>query len=466
MAETLTPDICVIGGGSGAAATAIAAAAFGVPVVLVARRIGGGYRDNLPALAAAARHAAAMRGGEPFGVTAGALDVDFAKVRDHVERVVGALASNEAVARLTGFGIRVIEGDARFRDRRTLIAAGAFEIRARRFVIAARSAPALPQIPGLEQGPYLTSDSIFALGALPQHLLVIGAGSTGLELAQAFRRLGSAVTVLEVAKPLAGEDDECAAVLVTEIERDGVVIRSGVKVARIEHAGGKVQAILEGDGNNHIEGTHLLVATGNSPALGGLAPEVAGVAYQDDGVVVNKRLKTANRRIYAIGDAVGQSHAGNYHAGLVVRNALFRARVKLDRDATPRMILTGPELAQAGLTEAEARKRGIKIKIARWPYHDNARAQAERETRGHIKIVLARDGTILGVTIVGAQAGELIAAWAVAMAQNSNVRAITDVVLPSPTLSEIGKSAALDYFMPRLTSPWTRRIIAWLRIFG
>jgi pyruvate/2-oxoglutarate dehydrogenase complex dihydrolipoamide dehydrogenase (E3) component len=466
MADTLTPDICVIGGGSGAAATAIAAAAFGAPVVMVARRIGGAYRDKLPALAAAAGRAAAIRGGGAFGIGAGAPEVDFAKVRDHVEGAVGALASNEAVARLAGFGIRVIEGDARFKDRRTLIAAGAFEIRARRFVIATRSAPVLPQIPGLEQGPYLTSDSIFALGELPQHLIVIGAGSTGLELAQAFRRLGSAVTVLEAGKPLSGEDDECAAVTVTEIERDGVVVRSGVKVVRIERAGGKVQAVLDGSGSERVEGTHLLVATGTAPALGGLAPEVAGVAYRDDGIIVNKRLKTANRRIYAIGDAVGQPYAGNHHAGLVVRNALFRARVKLDRDTTPRIILTEPELAQAGLTEAQARERGIRIKISRWPYVDNARAQAARETRGHIKIVLARDGTVLGVTIVGAQAGELIAGWSMAMTQKLNVRAITDVALPSPTLSEIGKSAALDYFTPRLTSPWTRRIIAWLRIFG
>jgi pyruvate/2-oxoglutarate dehydrogenase complex dihydrolipoamide dehydrogenase (E3) component len=464
MAEILTPDICVIGGGSGAAATAITAAAFGAPVVIVSRRVGGGYRDNLPALAAAARRAAAMQGGGPLGVSAAAVDVDFAKVRDHVRRAVGALASNDTVARLTGFGVRVIEGDARFKDRRALVAAGAFEIRARRFVIATRSAPLLPQIPGLEQGPYLTGDSIFALDELPQHLLVIGAGSTGLELAQAFRRLGSAVTVLEAMRPLAGDDDECAAVLANEIERDGVVIRSGVKITRIERAAGKVQAILEG--GDRIEGTHLLVATGSGPMLGGLAPEVAGVSYRDAGIVVNKRLKTANRRIYAIGDAIGRSHAGNYHARLVVRNALFRSRMKLDNDATPRLILTDPELAQAGLTEAEARKRGMKIRIARWPYHDNVRAQAARETRGHIKIVLSRTGTILGVTIVGAHAGELIAAWSVALAQKLDVRAMTDVIMPSPTLAEIGKSAALDYFTPRLTSPWTRRIIAWLRIFG
>ena len=470
MAEVLTPDICVIGGGSGATAVAMAAAAFGVPVALVARRTDGTAQNNVAALTAAAGRATAMRDSAAFGVSAAAPDVDFVKVRDHVRRVAAALAPNESVARLTGLGIRVIEGEARFKDRRTLVAAGAFEIRARRFVIATGSTPALPSIPGLEQGPYLTSDSIFALGELPGHLIVIGAGSTGLALAQSFRRLGSEVTVLDAGQPLFSEDDECAGIVVTALEREGVVIRSGVKIARIERARGKVQAILEGiEGNDSVEGTHLLIAAGRKPVLGGLAPEVAGVVCNDAGVRVNKRLKTSNPRIYAIGDVTGQSHsahAANYHAGLVVRNALFRSRAKVNGDVIPRLTLTDPELAQAGLSEAEARRRGMRINIARWPYYDNGRAQAQHATHGHIKVITARNGTVVGATIVGAQAGEMISAWTFAMVQKLNVSAITDVIWPSPTLSEIGSNAALDFFTPRLTSPRVRRIIAWLRIFG
>ena len=263
---------------------------------------------------------------------------------------------------------------------------------------------------------------------------------------------------------------KCAAIVVTALEREGVVIRSGVKIARLERARGKVQAILEGiEGNDTVEGTHLLVATGRKPALGGLAPEVAGVVCNDAGIRVNKRLKTSNRRIYAIGDVTGQLHsayAADYHAGLVVRNALFRSRAKLNGDVIPRLTLTDPELAQAGLSEAEARRRGLKINIARWPYYDNGRAQAARATHGHIKVITARNGTVLGATIVGAQAGEMISAWTLAIVQKLDVSAITDVVWPSPTLSEIGRNAALDFFTPRLTSPRVRRIIAWLRIFG
>jgi len=464
MAERITPDICVIGGGSGAASLAMAAAAFGVPVVMVARRASDGHRGRVASLLAAAKRAAAVRNGAPFGVTTGAINVDFAKVRAHVQRVADAVAPNEATARLAGFGIRVIEGHATFKDRRTLMAGDAIEIRARRFVVATGSTPALPQIPGLDQGPYLTGETVFDLAELPEHLIVIGAGSAGLEMAQAFRRLGSAVTVLDAARPLAGDDAECAAIVVDQLAREGAVIRGEVTIARIEYARGKVQAII--DGGDNVEGTQLLVAAGRKPALDGLNLAAAGIVSGDSGIRVNKRLRTSNKRVYAIGDVVGQPHAAAYHANLVLRNALWRSRVKMQGSVVPRLLLTDPELAQVGMNEAEARQHGIKIVITRWPYNDNDRAQAERETRGHIKVITSTKGKILGAAIVGAQAGELIAPWALAVAQGLNIGAITDVILPSPTLSELGKSAALGFFMPRLTSPWVRRIIAGLRIFG
>jgi len=468
MAETLTPDICVVGGGSGAAAVVIAAAAFGVPAVLVERRqLAGRESAGVPTLLAAARHAQAIRAGAAFGVTSVKIDIDFAKVRDHVTRVAASLARNEQSARLTGFGVRLIEGEARFKDQRTIAVSDLYEIRARRFVIATRSVPVLPLIPGLDQELCFTSETIFGLTELPQHLIVIGAGATGLELAQAFRRLGSEVTVLEEEQPLAGGDAEAAAIIVNQLEREGVVIRGGVKVAAIEHNGGTVRAILEG--NESVEGSHLLVTVGRKPMFDGLDLKAAGISFDDSGIAVNKALKTSNKRVYAIGGVTGQKHFGhaaNHHAGLVIQNALFHRRVSASIDAISSVILTEPELAQVGLTESEARRRRIKIRISRWPYHDNVRAQAESETRGHIKVMTTDNGKIIGVTIVGARAGELIAMWALAIVQGLKISALTDVVLPAPTLSEIGKSAALDYFSPRLTSPWLRRIIVWLRLFG
>ena len=476
MAEILKPDICVIGGGSGGLSVAAAAAAFGVPTVLIEKHKMGGDCLNTgcvpsKALLAAAKRAEAARSAAPFGVTAPGIDVDFGKVHDHVRRTIAAIAPNDSVERYTALGVRVIKGHAKFKDRRTVVVGDAYEIRARRFVIATGSTPALPPIPGLDEGPYLTNESVFDLTERPDRLVVIGAGPIGLEMAQAFRRLGSAVTVLEAAAPLAKDDPECAAIVLDQLEREGVVIRSGVKVVRIKHLSGSVAVTFEGGGGEEtIEGRYLLVAAGRKPTTDGLDLEAAGIKYDRSGVLVNKKLKTANRRVYAIGDAAaGQlqfTHAANYHAGLVIRNALFRLPVKVNNDMVPWVTYTEPELAQAGLTEEQARQRKLKMRILRWPYHDNDRAQAERETHGHIKVITTRKGRILGATIVGAQAGELIAMWTLAIAQGLNIRNLTGIVLPYPTLSEIGKRAAIDFFTPKLTSPWLRRIIAWLRIFG
>ena len=476
MAETLKPDICVIGGGSGGLSVAAAVAAFGVPVVLIERHKMGGDCLNTgcvpsKALLAAGKRAEAMRAAAPFGVTAQAVDVDFAKVHDHVERVIGAIAPTDSTERFAGLGVRVIKGHATFKDRRTVVVGDDYEIRARRFVIASGSTPALPPIPGLDDGPYLTNETVFSLTERPDSIIIIGAGPIGLEMAQAFRRLGSAVTVLEAATPLTKDDPECVAIVLDQLDREGVVIHSGANVTRIKHASGSVTVTFEGgDGEETVEGRYLLVATGRKPTTDGLELEAAGIKYDRAGIRVNRKLKTSNRRVYAVGDvAAGQlqfTHAANYHAGLVIRNALFRLPVKVNNDVVPWVTFTEPELAQTGLTEARARARKLKFRILRWPYHDNDRAQAERETHGHIKVITTRKGKILGATIVGAQAGELIAMWTLAIAQGLNIRALTGIVLPYPTLSEIGKRAAIDYFTPSLTSPWVRRIIAWLRIFG
>jgi pyruvate/2-oxoglutarate dehydrogenase complex dihydrolipoamide dehydrogenase (E3) component len=480
MADVLTPDICVIGGGSGGLSVAAAAAAFGVPCVLVERGKMGGDCLNTgcvpsKALLAAAKRAALALGAQAFGAQAFGVhttaDVDFKKVHDHVQRVIAAIAPNDSVERFTGLGVQVIKGEAKFKDRRTVMVGNTHEIRARRFVIATGSTAAVPPIPGLDKGPYFTNDTIFNLTERPRHLIIIGAGPIGLELAQGFRRLGSEVTVLEAATALAKDDPEAAAIVLTQLDREGVIVRSGVQVTGVDYIAHSAMVTFNGpDGEGKAEGSHLLVATGRRPVLDALDLDAAGIRHDRAGIVVRRNLKTSNGRVYAIGDvAAGQAqftHAANYHAGLVIRNVLFRLPVRANNDAVQWVTFTDPELAQAGLTEAQARARKIKIRILRWPYHDNDRAQTERATHGHIKVITTKKGRILGVTIVGAEAGELIAMWILAIAQKLNIRALTGIVLPYPTLSEIGKRAAIDFFTPSLTSPLLRRIIAWLRIFG
>lgn len=474
-AERLTPDICVIGAGAAGLSVAAVAAAFGVSTVLIERHELGGeclHDGCIPskALLAAGKRVAHMRG-EAMGIRATEVSVDFAKVQAHVQDVIAQIAPMDSAERFTGLGIRVIRGTARFVDRRTVAVGETHEIRARRFVIATGSKAMVPPIPGLDGGPYLTNETIFKLKELPRDLVVIGAGAVGLEMAQAFRRLGSHVTVLEMGAALAQDDPEAVGIVLAALERDGVVIRTGVKVTRVAHAIGHLAVTIEADGKEeHIGGTHVLIAAGRKPTTDGLDLDKARIRHDGHGIAVNRKMKTSNGRVYAIGDvAAGQprfTHAGNHQAGLVIRNALFRLPVRADAGAIPHVIFTEPELAQAGLTEAQARARKLKFRILRWPYHDNDRAVAEGTPHGFIKVLADRKGRILGATIVGANAGELITAWSLAIAQKLTLRAFTDLVVPYPTLSEIGKRAAIEYYLPSLTRPMLRRIIRFLRIFG
>jgi pyruvate/2-oxoglutarate dehydrogenase complex dihydrolipoamide dehydrogenase (E3) component len=475
MAEVLNPDICVIGAGSGGLSVAAAAAAFGVPVVLIEKGKMGGDCLNYgcvpsKALIAAARHAEGARRASPFGIAVPRAGIDFAKVHGHVRGVIDAIAPVDSKERFTGLGVHVIAGAARFTDRRTVAVGDAITVKARRFVIATGSAPAIPPIEGLADTPHLTNETIFDLTQAPEHLVVIGAGPIGLELAQAHRRLGAEVTVLEAATPLAKDDPECAAIVLDQLVREGVTVRAGVAVLRVEKAAPKVRVVIKAaDGEETIEGTHLLVAAGRQANVDGLGLEAAGVKYERRGIVVDRGLATSNKRIFAIGDAVGAAqftHVANYHAGIVVRRALFRLPAKVRDDVIPWVTYTDPELAHVGLTEEEARKRHRQIRVLRAPFHDNDRAQAERETRGHIKVIATPKGVILGATIVGPHAGELITPWTLAIQQQLNVRAVAELIVPYPTLAEISKRAAIGYFTPSLTSPMLRRIIIFLRRFG
>jgi pyruvate/2-oxoglutarate dehydrogenase complex dihydrolipoamide dehydrogenase (E3) component len=474
MAEFLTPDICIIGAGAGGLSVAIAAAALKVPVVLVeSARMGGECLNTgcVPskALLAAAKRAETIRQALPFGVGPACPAVDFARVHQHVEDVMATLAPNDSVARLVGLGVRVIGGTGRFIDPDTVAVGDDVKIRARRVVIATGSAPALPSIAGLEHVPYLTNETIFRLTECPPHLIVIGAGPGGLELAQAHRRLGARVTVLEAAAALSRQDPESAAIVLNELRREGIAIQEGVSIESV-HQGANVRVRLTGPrGNQAIEGSHILIATGRRPRIEALDLKVAGIASGPQGIQVDKRLLTTNRTVYAIGDVIGGPQltpVSSYHAGLVIRNAVFRLPTDRHTGVIPAVVYTDPELAQVGLTADQARTQYRSIHVLRWTYEENDRAQAERETCGHIKVVTGGRGRILGATVVGAQAGELITAWTLAVAQNLNIRALAGLVVPYPTLSEVGKRAAMTYFMPHLTNPWVQRIIGALRRLG
>jgi pyruvate/2-oxoglutarate dehydrogenase complex dihydrolipoamide dehydrogenase (E3) component len=475
MGEVLTPDICVVGAGVGGVTAALAAALYGVPVVLVekgelggAHLHGGGVASK--ALGAIARRAAAFGQAKAFGLNAPRPKVDFYGVHDRVRAVIDAASANLSTERLNGLGVRVVKGAGRFKDRNTLGVEPDIEIRARRFIIATGSLPALPPIPGLEAVPYLTAETIFDLLVCPKHLVVIGATATGLELAQAYRWLGAEVTVLDGGEPLAGHDPECAAIVLEQLEREGVRLRARVPIARIKSARTKIQIFLAGDSEEEkIEATHLLLAAGRKPNVMELDLAAADIGHEDGRIVADRHSKTSNKRIYAIGGAVGASpggHVARKQAELVVRHALLRMSFKLNDSRLARIVFTQPELAQAGMSEAEVRETGRVFRVLRWPFRENDRARAESETTGHVKIIAAKDGKILGAAIVGPQAGELIAPWALALHKGMNIAAMAELAMPPLTYADVGRQAAVSYFLPGLARPWIRRIIDIVRLLG
>ena len=474
MATLHTPDLCVIGAGSGGLSVAAAAAQLGASVVLIEKAKMGGDCLNYgcvpsKALIAAAKHAHLLGEGEKFGVANCEPQIDFAAVTRHVQGVIDAIAPNDSVERFTGLGVTVIEEEGRFKDR-TTVTAGEHEIKARRFIIATGSSPAVPPIDGLGDVPYLTNETVFARKRLTSDLIVLGGGPIGMELAQAHRRLGANVTVLEMFEPLAKDDPELTRFVLDQIAADGVTVHANTRVVGVEKTKTGISVTVEAKGGTReISGSHILVAAGRAPNVDGLNLEAAGVRYSGKGIEVNRRLRTSNRKVYAIGDVAGGfqfTHVANYHAGIVIRNTLFRLRAKVDETIIPWVTFTDPELAHIGLTEEQARKRYGKISVMRWPLAENDRAQAERKTQGLVKVVAARKGRILGATIVGPNAGELIQPWSLAVTSKLKIKAMTDMIVPYPTYGEINKRAAYGYYASSLTSPWIRRVMRFLARFG
>jgi len=467
----IAPDLCVIGAGSGGLAVAAGAAQMGAEVVLVERGAMGGDCLNFgcvpsKSLLAAARVADFWRRGAALGIAYAPPQIDFAAVAESVQRVIASIAPNDSEERFAGLGVRVLRAEARFTSPRT-VRAGEIEIRPRRFVIATGSQPMVPAIPGLGGVPYLTNETVFVNRELPGHLIIIGGGPIGIEMAQAHRRLGARVTVIDVGPLLPRDDPELAASLTERLSEEGIDTRPRTEIAAVEHDGEAVAIRLAS--GERIAGSHLLVAAGRRPSIEALDLSAAGIAATVKGITVDARLRTTNRRAFAIGDVAGGpqfTHIALYHAGIVIRNALFHLPAKVDYRALPWVTYTDPELAQVGLTEAAARAADRSVRVLRWHFAENDRAQTERETEGLVKIMTRGNGLIAGASILGAGAGDLILPWALAISQKLKIGALANLIVPYPTRNEASKQAAGSYYTPTLFSPRTRRLVRFLARFG
>jgi pyruvate/2-oxoglutarate dehydrogenase complex dihydrolipoamide dehydrogenase (E3) component len=466
----LHADLCVIGAGSGGLSVAAGAVQMGASVVLIEKhRMGGDCLNTgcVPskALLAAAHAAEAVRTSGRFGVNGHEPAVEFRRVHAHVHGVIAAIAPHDSVERFEGLGVTVIRAAARFTGPEE-VEAGGQRIRARRFVVATGSSAAVPPVPGLAETPYLTNESVFDLTDRPAHLLVLGGGPIGIEMAQAFRRLGAQVTVLERATILPKDEPEAVAILRAVLLREGIVLHEGAGIAGVRRAANGVELTLA-DGTR-IAGSHLLVAAGRRPNLQGLGLEDAGIATTPRGITVDAGLRSTNRRVFAIGDVAGGpqfTHIAGYHAGIVIRNALFGLPAKADYAALPWVTYADPELAHVGLTEAEAREAGHAVSILGQDLSGNDRARAEAATEGLIKVVLGKGGRILGATIVAPRAGEMIGLWGLAIQKRLKIGAIASSLAPYPTMSEISKRAAGGFYTPTLFGARTRRLVGLIQRF-
>ncbi len=468
MSKPMKVDLAIIGAGSGGLSVAAGAAQLGAKVVLVEKHKMGGDCLNYgcvpsKALIAAAEAAEAVRTSQRFGVNGHEPEIDFLKVNSHVHGVIGSIAPHDSVERFRGLGVDVIETAAKFTSPGTIVA-GDREISARRFVVATGSRAFVPPIPGLNDVPYLTNETVFDLTEAPGHLIVIGGGPIGLELAQAHRRLGCKVTVVEAMSILPKDDAEAVAVVRKGLVAEGVSIIERAKVDRVTREGNMIAVMIStGSRAQWIEGTHVLIAAGRRPNVGGLDLEVAGIEYGPAGIKVDHRLRTTNKRVFAIGDVAGGfqfTHMAGYHAGIVIRNALFNLPAKVDYRAVPWVTYTEPELAHVGQTEAQAKDKDPSARSVTWPFEENDRAQAERATDGFIKAVVGKGGLIVGATIVGRHAGELVLPWVLAVQKRLTMRDMASIIAPYPTLGEVSKRVAGAWFAPQLFSNRTRTVVS------
>ena len=469
-----TFDYLILGAGSAGLTFAAVAAQLGHKVALFEAHKMGGDCLNYGCVPSKAFIAAAKTG------------QDWAYAMAHIQQTIAAIAPHDSAERFSKLGVTVIQQAASFVDDQTVKTPDGQRYRGRRILIATGSSPFIPPVPGLSDTPYLTNETFFSLAEPPKELLILGGGPIGIELAQASAKLGTKVMVIEAGPTILSKDDpELVAVVRANLEADGVTLLTGHKVVAAERTGdpngeqnggpngGRIHLTLEANGQQTTcSGTHLLVAAGRQPNVAGLNLDLAHVAYNQRGIIVNKAMRTSNKRIFAAGDVVGPfqfTHMAGYQAGLVIRRSLFGLiTTKASYNAVPWVSYTTPELAQIGLNEPAAKAMyGDNIRVTKVAYKDNDRAQTDGTTSGFAKLITTHKGKVLGVSIVGAQAGELITPWSLVLSGKIKLSAMAGLVYPYPTLGDLNRQLASAFYQPSFYSPRTGWISRWLsRLLG
>lgn len=464
-------DLCIIGGGAAGLVVAAGAATLGAKVVLVEKRALGGdclHYGCVPSktLIHSAKVAHTMNNAGRFGIPAQKPAIHLPDVMQRVQDVIRQIEPNDSPERFAALGVEVIFGDGQFTDLETFTVNGR-PLRPKNFVIATGTRPAIPPLPGLEHTPHLTNETLFSVEDNIPHLLILGGGPIGCEMAQALARLGSRITVFDLApRLLPREDEDISEVVGNQFRQEGIGLHLGIQVVKVEHANGEVRVLLEHpqQGQVWLSGSHLLIAAGRKPNLENLGLDKAGVTLDKGRLVLDARLRTSNKNVYACGDVAGPylfTHMAEHQAGVVLRNALFHWPSKAQIDNIPWCTYTDPELARVGLSESEAQQQGIAHRVYRFPFADIDRAVTAGETAGMAKIVTTPRGKLLGACIIGPQAGELIAEYVLAINKGMKAADLSNTIHIYPTLAQINRRVADQRLKEALTPNrkwWLKRL--------
>ena len=473
MDTTMNFELCVIGAGSAGLSLVAGAAQLGYSTVLIEKSDMGGDCLNTgcvpsKALLKAGKAAEAFRSSDKFGIKSQEPEIDFAAVKKHVSSVIKVIEPHDSQERFEGLGATVIREEAKFIDEHT-VQAGEHTITAKYIVICAGARAFVPPIEGIDKDQVYTNENIFDLQTKPKHLVIIGGGAIGIEMAQAHRRLGCKVSLIDMSTIMINDDPDLVAVVRERLISEGIDIYENSAVNSVKHTPKTVTVHIEQDGAKiDLKGSHLLVAAGRQANSDKLDLEKANVEFDRRGIKTDARLRTNQKHIFAAGDIASGpqfTHIAGYHAGIIIRNICFKMPAKVDYKALPWVTYCDPELANVGLTYKQALEKYSedKIKTISWPFEENDRAQCEKSTKGLIKVTVCNNGKILGAGIVGPHAGELSGVWSLAISKGMKLKDITGMISPYPTFGEINKRVAGAWFTPSLFSDKTRKIVGYLK---
>ncbi|MFQ3245391.1 MAG: dihydrolipoamide dehydrogenase [Arenicella sp.] len=472
-------NLVVIGAGSGGLVSSLIAAAVKSKVILIERHKMGGDCLNTgcvpsKAILRSAKVASLMGRAEEFGIEAVDVKPVFSKVMKRVHKIIETIEPHDSIERFTSLGVECVTGEAEIIDPHT-VRVGDRDIRTKSIIIAAGARPFVPPIEGVQDIDYLTSDNVWELTELPKRLVVLGGGPIGCELSQAFAKLGSQVTVVEMMGQLMGREDADVAELITDkFKKDGITVLTDHKAVKFTNDGGNVLHCETDNGAVEIPFDKVLIAVGRKANSDGMALEKLGIKLRRNGTIeTDEYLRTDVPNIFAVGDIAGPyqfTHTASHQAWYATVNALFgfAKKFKVDYRVIPWATFTAPEVARVGLSEREAQEKGIEVQVTRYGIDDLDRAIADGEAHGFIKVLTPKNGkdTILGVTIVGSHAGELIAEYVLAMKHNLGLNKILGTIHLYPSMAEANKFVAGNWKrenQPHGLLKWVEKFHTWRR---